>query len=224
MKHGILGAKSAALFQMGPKASFLQVVKSLPFWAKFEQIHVTTDSRGVSTEKRVSGNICRDSAGRVRREVRAEGKDQESPELVIIADVTARTATILDVLAKLAVRFTEMGPPPGKNANWGWGFSGPWSLQGAREERIIEGVVCRKARRVVPPLLSAGESAETGEVWVSDELKYSVLERVTDPERGAHTWRLFDIRRIEPPSVLFDVPVGYTEVVRSKTGSTPPTR
>jgi hypothetical protein len=65
------------------------------------------------------------------------------------------------------------------------------------------------------PLGSRAEPSVAGEIWVSDEIKYSVLEHVTESQREHH-WRLFDIRRVEPPSTLFAVPPGYTEVVKSK--------
>ncbi len=216
-------ANCAPVSRWGPIASYLGVVKSLPFGARFEEIQVRKDASSVRSEERVTGAIYRDSAGRVRRELRVEGKNQEGLELIIIADLAGRTVTALDVAAKVATKFTEMGPPPGEIAQWGWGFSGPWSLERAGEERVIEGVACKRARRVAWPRVSVVESAEAGEIWVSDDLKHAVFEHVSDPERE-YTWRLYDIRRVEPPSSLFVVPVGYTEAVRSKFDTAPPKR
>jgi hypothetical protein len=224
MNDEIPATKSAAVFQGGPKASFLAVVKCLPFGARFEEIQVTKDPRGLSTEERVTGAIYRDSAGRVRRELHLQRKNEDDLELTTIADFAARTVTALDVAAKIATRFTDMGPPPGHEIPvTGWGYRGPWSLGTAPEERVIEGVACRKAQPVPWPLGSPAEPKVVGEIWVSNELKYSVLERVGDPGRE-YTWRLYDIRRVEPPSSLFVVPVGYTEVVRSKFDTAPPKR
>src|SRR5579859_1139474 len=205
----------AIIFQRGPKASYLAVVESLPFQARFEHILVTPNSRGVSTEERVTGAIYRDSAGRVRREYGMHLSAGEEIELVVILDLAARTVVAIDTAAKRATRFNEFGLPPGQSITLrGWGFSGAWSLEGARGERMIEGVECKKAHRIVPPLLSAAQTAEAGETWVSDELKYSILERLSDSQ-GKHSWRLYDIQRVEPPNSLCVVPAEYTEVVKS---------
>jgi hypothetical protein len=80
---------------------------------------------------------------------------------------------------------------------------------------MIEGLVCRKVARVGWPLGSPLKVAEAGEIWISEELKYSVFEWVTGPEYE-HRWRLYNIQRREPPESLFVVPRGYTVVSRSK--------
>jgi hypothetical protein len=191
-------------------------VRSVPVEARYEEIEISRDERGVNSEERVTGTIYRDSTGRERREYFVEGSGGETLEFAAISDFDARTAVALDIAAKAATRFTDMGPPPGPWPLQGlWSFGGPWSLEETAQKRTIEGVSCRQARPVALPPGSRAEPSVVGEIWVSDEIKYSVLEHVTDPQREHH-WHLFDIRRVEPPSTLFAVPSGYTEVVKSK--------
>lgn len=206
----------AAVFQFGPIASCIGALKSTPFEARYEEIEVSRGPQEAHPDKRVAGTVYRDGAGRERRECSVRGGG-DAFELVLISDFEARTAIALDVAAKAATRFTDMGPPRGQPwlGQGGWSFRGPWSFEAAAETRMLEGVACRRAQPVGLPLGSGAEPAAVGEIWVSDEIKYSVLEHVTEPRRDHH-WRLFDIRRVEPPSSLFAVPAGYAEVVKSK--------
>ncbi len=213
-----------AVFGYGPIAFIVGVVECVPFMAQVEDIEVNLDANRVRSEERATGSICRDSQGRVRNKFQVRGPKDEGFDLVFVCDYAARTVVAFDVAMKTATRLTDMGPPPGAwPGQGGWAFRGPWCLEGTAEKRTIEGVVCMKAARVAWPLGSPVDPKGIGEIWVSDELKFSVLERVSDPGRE-HTWRLYDIRRVEPPSSLFVVPAGYTEVVKSKYDAVPPKR
>lgn len=214
---------STPVIGWGPKAFYGGVVKAVPFEARFELFEVTRETSGVSLEERITGAIYRDSAGRVRREYRTQVSTGEALQLAVIVDLAARTVVAVDIAAKAATRVIDFGPPPGNALSDGWGFMGPWSDEAEAGQRTIEGVACRKMRPEAWPLGSALDPKVAGEIWVSDELKFSVLERVSDSGRE-HTWRLYDIRRVEPPSSLFVVPDGYTEVVRSKFDAVPPKR
>lgn len=190
--------------------------------AQVEEIEVILDANGVRSEERATGSICRDSQGRVRSEFQVRGPKNDGFDLVFVSDYAARTVVAFDVAAETATRLTDMGPPPGAwPGQGGWAFRGPWSLEGTAQKRTIEGVVCMKAPRVAWPLGSPVDPEVIGEIWVSDEIKFSVLERVSDSGRE-HTWRLYNIERTEPASSLFVVPAGYTEVVRSKFSDAPP--
>lgn len=220
MRSGVSSPDRARVLQLGPIASCIGAVKSVPFVARYEEIEISKGPHGVSSEERVTGAIYRDRAGRQRRECLVQRVGGEAYELVLISDFDGRTAVALDVGAKAATRFTHMGPAPGPWPLQGlWSFRGPWSLEETAEKRMIEGVSCRRAEPVALPPGPAVEPSSGGEVWVSDEIKYSVLERVSDPEHE-HAWRLYGIRRVEPPAALFAVPVGYTEVVKSKLSKT----
>jgi hypothetical protein len=220
MSDEVPSPHSSPALQYGPIASCIGAVKSVPVEARYEEIETRIDPRGVNSEERVTGAIYRDSAGRERREYSVHGSGEETLEFVAISDFEARTAVGLDVAAKAATRFTDMGPPPGPWPLQGlWSFRGPWSLEETAETRTIEGVACRRAQPFALPPGPRAEPSVSGEIWVSDEIKYSVLEHVTELQREHH-WRLFDIRRVEPPSALFAVPPGYTEVVKSKLSKT----
>ena len=199
----------------GPRASVLGVIKSVPFEARFDETE-TQPPLGTASAETITGAVFRDSAGRVRMEFRVSRERQRTYELVAISDFGARTAIALDPQARVATRLTDMGAPPGGAVSLsGWAFRGPWSVKPGAEEKTIGGVLCKMATPDIQPGASRTAGSLSGEIWISDEIKYSVLEHVTDA-RGTHTWRLFDIRRVEPPSSLFVVPPGYSEVVRPK--------
>ncbi len=148
-------ADSAPGVGWGPRAFYGGVVKSTPFEARFERIHVTREASGASSEEKVTGAIYRDSAGRVRREYRTQVSTGEALELAVIVDLPARAAVALDFAAKAATRFIDFGPAPGDVLSEGWAFMGPWSNEAEAGQRIIEGVACRKMRPEVWPLGSA---------------------------------------------------------------------
>jgi hypothetical protein len=122
---------------------------------------------------------------------------------------------VLNPAIETAISFKDFGPRAGQTLLTGWGYRGCWSSEGGGEERTIEGVLCRKLARIGSPLGTELKVGETGEIWISDEIKFSVFERVTDPE-GEYTWRLYNIRRTEPPESMFGIPAGYAIVSRSK--------
>lgn len=192
----------------GPKASYMGLVESLPFEARYEEI-----LRGTGELQTGTGSIYRDRRGRVRREYRiVEGRGRSPLELVTITDLAARTIVALDTASRTATTSTDFGPPLGQPVK-GWAFEGMWCPPGG-VERIIEGLLCTKVVRCDSPLGGASGCSESGEIWISDELKYSLLERVTDPD-GEYGWRLYSIRRTEPRESLFAVPDGYRLVLRS---------
>jgi hypothetical protein len=120
----------------------------------------------------------------------------------------------LDIAANTATIFTDLGFPSGEPLR-GWAFEGPSSTEGGAEEKTIEGVLCRKVTRIGGPLGAGLKAGEGGEIWISDELKYSIREDMTGPE-SEYAWRLYNIRRSEPPESLFVIPPGYAVVTKSK--------
>ena len=211
MTTEVPAARGSPTIRWGPNASYIGPVVSLPFEALYEEVLRERGRRETAT-----GTIYRDSGGRVRREYRiVHGSGQGPIDLVVINDLAARSVVWLDNATNTATRFIDFGPPPGQPLWGGWAFEGSWSVEGGAEEKTIEGVLCRKVARVGWPLGATLKGAEAGEIWISDELKYSVFERVTDPEHE-YTWRLHNIRRTEPPDSLFAVPAAYTVVSRSK--------
>lgn len=215
MNVGFQPLGSRVALPWGPIATYVGVVKRLPFVAQFEAVHTMYRGKNLASEEKAAGFIYRGSAGRRRHEIRGGGTDSRASQLIMIIDLPSRKTTVLDVGSKTAVTFTDIGPQPGAEVpTEGWAYRGMWSLGEAPEERVIEGVACRKALPV-PSAAVGGMREAAGEIWVSDEIKYSVLEHVTEPARK-HRWRLFDIRRVEPPPSLFVIPAGYREIMRSK--------
>lgn len=212
----VSAVRGAPTVRWGPKASYLGLVDSLPFAAQYEEVLLERGQRETAT-----GTIHRDSKGRVRREYRiARGSGQGPIDFVVITDVAARSVVWLDIATNTATRFADFGPPPGQSIQGGWAFEALWWTEGGAEEKMIEGVLCRKAVRFGWPLGTALKATEAGEIWISDELKYSIFERVTAPE-SEYAWRLYNIRRTEPPDSLFVVPTAYTIASRSKLDPSP---
>ena len=213
MTNEVPTARGAGTVRWGPKATYIAPVESLPFQALYEEVLREGGQRETAT-----GAIYRDSRGRLRREYRvAEGSGQEPINVVVINDFAARSAIWLDVATKTATRFTDFGPPPGESLQ-GWAFEGLWSAEEGAEKKMIEGVLCRKVVPIRTRLGTPPKPIEAGEIWISNELKYSILERITGPETE-YAWRVYSIRRTEPPHSLFVAPTTYTAVSRSKLDS-----
>jgi hypothetical protein len=87
-------------------------------------------------------------------------------------------------------------------------------------QQVIEGVTADGTR--------ATETIEAGaigndrpihvvnEVWVSADLKTTVMTKHSDPRTGEHTFRLTNVQRGDPPTYLFVMPPDY-QVVGSET-------
>jgi hypothetical protein len=205
------GAPVAPSVDFGPKASYGGIITSLPFEALYEATLTTRAGRGIG-----SGAIYRDSTGRVRREYRIQESGALEPnEWAVVTDFATHSVVVLNPATQSAISFEDFGPPARRKLLEGWGYHGCWSSEAGGEERTIEGVLCRKVARIGWPLGTALKVGETGEIWISDEIKYSVFERLIDPEQE-YTWRLYNIRRKEPPESMFGIPAGYAVVSRSK--------
>ena len=205
------GGPVPSSLQLGPQASYGGVVTSLPFEALYEATMTTRAGRDIG-----SGSIYRDSRGRVRREYRIQESGALEPtEWAVVTDFATHSVVVLNTTTQTAISIKDFGLGVGRTLLTGWGYHGWWSSEGVPEERTIEGVLCRKLARIGAPLGTELKVWETGEIWISDEIKYSVFERVTDLEQE-YTWRLYNIRRTEPPESMFGVPAGYAVVSRSK--------
>jgi hypothetical protein len=207
MNAGMDRASRPPSVDLGPRASYGGIVTSLPLQATYEMTLVAPSSHLIA-----SGAIYRDSAGRVRRECHIrENAALESVDWVVVTDLAAHNAVVLNAADQTAISIKDFGPPQGRSAlTTGWGYHGCWSSD-AGEEMNIEGELCRKVARIGGPFGAELKNGETGEIWISDEIKYSVFERVTDPEQE-YTWRLYDIQRKEPPESIFGIPAGYAVV------------
>jgi hypothetical protein len=178
------------------------------------------------TRKR-TGQVARDSGGRVRRESLLAGlgpfaPGDDGPQLVFIHDPEAKLGYVLHVDEKLA---RKLPPPPafdeaspGQAARLhapGRGMRA--RIKDAREMKredlgtqTIEGVAAQGTRTT--HTIPAGEIGNeraievVHERWYSPELQAVVLSRHVDPRTGETTYRLTNIQRGEPDAALFRVP------------------
>ncbi len=81
-------------------------------------------------------------------------------------------------------------------------------------KRTIEGVEAVGTRTV--QTIPAGEIGNdrpieiVNERWYSDELKMAIMTRSSDPRSGETVYKLTNLRRVDPPRSLFEVPSDYT--------------
>lgn len=79
--------------------------------------------------------------------------------------------------------------------------------------QVIEGLTTTRVRitSTIPAGLFGNERpfAVSVESWYSPDLHVTVLRKRTDPRVGETTYRLTDIRRVEPDPSLFQVPADY---------------
>lgn len=208
------GPRGGLGHHLGPRASYSGVVRSAPFEARWELVEapgVGTAGGALTPEGRATGRVYRASGGRVRTDYRFGGGEAGSAEVIIITDRAARTATALDVAARVASRFPDMGGGAGTWPVQGWALHGAWASAGETDRRTIEGLVCRKMMPAPRPPRLREEQSLSGEIWISEEIKFSVLEDIRDGS-GEHHWRLYDIRRVKPDESLFVIPAGYREI------------
>lgn len=94
----------------------------------------------------------------------------------------------------------------------------PLDTQAARTEdlgkQVMEGVQAEGSRSVLTiPAGSVGNERPieiVSERWYSPELQTVIMSRHLDPRAGETTYRLTNIRRVEQPRSLFEVPPDYT--------------
>jgi hypothetical protein len=79
---------------------------------------------------------------------------------------------------------------------------------------VIEGVIASGVRRTTT--INKGVIGNeqpikiVSEEWTSPELQVLVMTDHTDPRTGRSTYRLLNIRRLDPDPTLFQVPPDYT--------------
>ena len=87
--------------------------------------------------------------------------------------------------------------------------------------RTIEGLRVEGVRRT--STIAAGAIGNeraivvTSEEWTSPELKTLVLSETNDPRTGTSTYKLVNVKRVDPPASLFQVPSDFT-VVQAPSG------
>jgi hypothetical protein len=202
-----------------------------------ERVQVLSDGNRIA--QTTSGNVARDSQGRVRNEAMPTGialPTGEAPHLVTINDPVAGYTYTLDSDHKIAVKMPlpKNAPPdiaPGKmggkqvQISVMGGPAGPVIMKRGDEsdenvtktdlgKQTMEGVLVQGTRvtRTIPAGSIGNEQpiVITTETWYSPDLKVLVMSKSVDPRIGETTYRLTNIQRSEPSPALFEIPADYT--------------
>jgi hypothetical protein len=171
-------------------------------------------SDGVVTNKIVTSQIYRDSAGRVRIEWCYEESSDCMPEIVYLLDPVAYSLTILLPRQKSAFRDTvpRTNPAGFQVALPAAGQPLPmrkWATQTqAIGVRLIQGLEIQGTRTIQrsdeqPSLIA------TWETWTSQALGLTLEVNANGPT-WEHTVKLRNLNLREPDHTLFAVPPGYT--------------
>jgi len=195
-----------------------KVVKGAPYSAIAITETVQTLSDGAKISRKKTDTIYRDSEGRTRREqtfdrVGPFSVQGEPRQLIFINDVVAGTRIFLDPAAKTARKmpnFDRPSPP----------FKPPQAPADTERKteslgkQVIEGVDAEGERTTLT--IPAGKIGNdrpleiVSERWESPALQVVVLSRHKDPFAGETTYRLTEIKRIEPAKTLFEMPTDYS--------------
>lgn len=219
-----LGRALHSFVYMGARGDWGKTVTGAPYSAEVVTETTQTLSDGNRIDRKETGAVYRDAAGRTRQErtisMIGPWPSADRPvENVTIRDPVAHVTYILNPARKSAY---ELKPgsqaPPGiprhgrmrRRAGEPFGTASTQSLG----TRTIEGVKAEGTRRtlVIPAGKIGNEKPITivSESWYSPELHVYVLTKLIDPRFGDTTYRLVNIKLGEPSASLFRVPSDYT--------------
>jgi len=202
-------------------------VKGVPYTAKIVSSTKRTLVTGSEISTSVTAPVARDSEGRIRREqsVLAVGgwvvERSESPTVIVIQDPVKMVNYVLDPrthVARMNRQRPQLNPEEARKQE-----ANRRSEVNRREPRserseplgakVIEGQKTEGTRTVTTfPVGSVGNSAPievVTEAWYSPELQEVVYKKTNDPRFGETTYRLIEIKRVEPAASLFEVPSDY---------------
>jgi hypothetical protein len=199
------GEERKETMTFGPRVIDLpQHIKGKPFAARFEEKHSSTGlGTSPSFQQLLEGVVYRDAAGRLRHEFIVEVAPGTTQSVALIRDPITETMYSLDIRSKTVTRVpfsilaetdaVPMAGPPVPMEH----------IQDDLGQRQTEGLLCHG-------YVIKDPRGFVAEVWISDELNEIVLERKTSQAEES-VFRLFQIRRGEPESTLFEVPNDFTE-------------
>jgi hypothetical protein len=193
------------------------LVQNAPFSALATKETTQILSDGRRLERRMTARLYRDSAGSMRVE-RAIG---EMPIPAIIYEAGSGALIFINPESKRAQRLL----PPAevtsgeRKPNIVTPQSPPDDITRAAGEtveslgtQVIEGLRAEGVR-VTSPVPATANGGRTGRVvyerWYSQELRRTLLIKVTDPRFGEAVFRLTAINRNEPSRALFEIPADY---------------
>jgi hypothetical protein len=203
------------------------------------EVRKSTQTLGDGTEIATSESdlFYRDSAGRTRLEMTAQGR-------IVLVDPVARVTVTLNTAAKTARKVTMpvsaeasrvavavAGPEAGRGsptyvftlgngapALAAAGRRGAGSAENRKHEDLgvesLNGVLATHTRDTLTiPQGQIGNNRDihvVNERWYSDDLQMLVKTANSDPRFGENTYEFTDISRDEPDATLFQIPPDYT--------------
>ena len=200
-----------------------KTVTGAPFSAQVTTEFVQILADGNKIDRKSTGTIARNSAGRTRREMLLPhlgpwAATGEIRRVVSITDPVAGVNYMLDLNNKTAHQFAQR--PHGNFTHDGAGkppFPGGPNAQTTTEslgQKTIEGLTVEGTRttHTIPAgqIGNANPIIITVERWYSPDLQVNVLETRSDPLFGTTTYQLTNISRQEPAQSLFTVPADFT--------------
>jgi hypothetical protein len=166
---------------------------------------------GSSEIRRTINLIARDSQGRTHNETRRLMPQyfHGSPELMSVRlfDPLTRVRTTYDPVVHIARR--QFVPKQEKTT------ASPNPLVHVEDlgTTTLNGLQAKGTRRTRTILDYESENGEPikieDETWYSEELHLNLLLRHSDPRIGIKTVGVSDLKRIEPPASMFQIPQGY---------------
>ena len=204
-----------------------KVVKGVPYTAQAVTATKQTLTTGSEISSSVTSLVARDSEGRKRREqtLLAIGavavERSESPTMIVIEDPVKMENYILNPKTHIA-RMNRRRPPmnPEEARRIEENRRAEANRREPRSERTeslgsktIEGIKAVGSKTITTfPIGSVRNSAPievVAETWYAPDLQEVIYTRRSDPRFGETTYRLTDIKRVEPPASLFEVPADY---------------
>lgn len=201
-----------------------KVVTGAPFSAQVTRETVQVLSDGTRVDRKMTGSVARDSAGRMRREMTLSNigplaASGQGAHITFIRDPVSGKSYILNEDKKTEITFNR---PASGNGNAG----GREAMRQRRMEqnpnvqttslgtKTMDGLTVQGTQitRTIP----AGQIGNdkpiviTRQEWYSTDLQMVVSSTRTDPRFGTTTYQLTNISRAEPAQSLFTAPSDYT--------------
>jgi hypothetical protein len=204
----------------------VKLVKDKPFTAEAvtESVQVLPDGNRIV--RRNQTNYFRDSSGRTRREQTLNSLGPQAMggpmQTILIYDPVAKGGYVVDPDSKHARRIviSKMESEGGtmRTEIHIDNLPGSDRTRDVKEETLpnktIEGLNCTGKRTTVTiPAGQIGNEkpiAITQETWYSPDIEAVVQSTTSDPRSGTTTYKLTNVKRVEPPAEKFEVPSDYS--------------
>jgi hypothetical protein len=222
-------AQPTFYIQPGPAAggqSTDKAVTGQPFMGDATEQNTQTLADGSHVTHRRTFSLARDSRGRMRWDGSLLSPPDSVEPTATISDAVAGVTYVLgpdhiahripiapvaSKVVQAATSGTALGAAPPDLPALGPLPSGKVEDLGSR---TIAGIEARGTRTTAT--ITAGQAGNDNpltiviERWYSEDLQLTVLTKETDPRLGEFVYQLSNIKRVESPASLFQVPVDYT--------------